>query len=75
MLALTLRSLERDGLLTREAFPEVLPRVEYERKINEAAGALRAEVNVLLAHGRKDAPIDLPNPLDEQRFRDPKNLQ
>ena len=30
MLALTLRSLERDGLLTREAFPEVPPRVEYE---------------------------------------------
>jgi DNA-binding HxlR family transcriptional regulator len=30
MLAVTLRSLERDGLLTREVFPEVPPRVEYE---------------------------------------------
>ncbi len=30
MLTLTLRSLERDGLLTREVFPEVPLRVEYE---------------------------------------------
>lgn len=30
MLTLTLRNLERDGLLTRELFPEVPLRVEYE---------------------------------------------
>ncbi len=30
MLTVTVRSLERDGLLTRELFPEVPLRVEYE---------------------------------------------
>ena len=29
MLAQTLRTLEQDGLLTREAFPTIPPRVEY----------------------------------------------
>lgn len=30
MLTLTLRNLERDGLVTRTVFPQIPPRVEYE---------------------------------------------
>lgn len=41
MLTLTLRNLQRDGLVVRHYFPEVPPRVEYELT-EMGAGVLRA---------------------------------
>src|SRR5713226_9646668 len=54
MLTLTLRGLERDGLVTRTVFPTIPPRVDYEltalgrslRKVVEPLGAwARAHMN------------------------------
>lgn len=47
MLTLTLRNLERDGLLTRTVYPTVPPKVEYEltpiaRELHESLLALTA---------------------------------
>jgi DNA-binding HxlR family transcriptional regulator len=45
MLTLTVRRLERDGLLTRTVFPTVPPKVEYE--LTETGRSLHVQVRAL----------------------------
>ncbi len=45
MLTLTLRNLERDGLVTRTVTPSIPPRVDYE--LTELGKSLRQPVNTL----------------------------
>jgi DNA-binding HxlR family transcriptional regulator len=45
MLTLTLRGLERDGILTRTVFPTIPPRVDYE--LTKLGRSLRAAVQPL----------------------------
>ncbi len=50
MLTLTLRQLERDGLVTRTVFPVVPPRVDYE--LTDLGAGLLAAVEPLVAWTR-----------------------
>ena len=50
MLTLTLRALERDGLVTRTVFPTIPPRVDYE--LTKLGRSLLVPVNGLSAWAR-----------------------
>src|SRR5207302_1334717 len=52
MLTLTLRGLERDGLVTRTVFPTIPPRVDYE--LTKLGRSLLAPVTGLGAWARKN---------------------
>ncbi|HXW48834.1 MAG TPA: helix-turn-helix domain-containing protein [Xanthobacteraceae bacterium] len=52
MLTLTLRALERDGLITRTVFPTIPPRVVYE--LTRLGGSLLEPVNALGLWARKN---------------------
>jgi DNA-binding HxlR family transcriptional regulator len=54
MLTLTLRGLERDGLVTRTVFPTIPPRVDYE--LTELAVTLLEPVMALVAWAEKNKP-------------------
>lgn len=72
MLTLTLRNLERDGLVKRTVTPTIPPRVDYE--LTELGHALKVPINALsqwaldnvdainAAQARFDAARDEPNP-------------
>src|SRR6266576_3149822 len=54
MLTLTLRALERDGLLTRTVFPTIPPRVEYE--LTQLGRSLLEPVSGLGLWARRNRP-------------------
>jgi DNA-binding HxlR family transcriptional regulator len=57
MLTLTLRGLERDGLVTRTVFPTVPPRVDYE--LTRLGHSLLEPVNGLGRWARQNQPAIL----------------
>jgi DNA-binding HxlR family transcriptional regulator len=55
MLTLTLRGLERDGLVTRTVFPTIPPRVDYE--LTRLGRSLLEPVSALGLWARKNRPV------------------
>jgi DNA-binding HxlR family transcriptional regulator len=62
MLTLTLRGLERDGLVTRTMYPTIPPKVEYE--LTDLGRSLIEPLMMLSAWGRKNRPA-----IEEARAR------
>ncbi len=54
MLTLTLRGLERDGLVTRTVYPTIPPRVDYE--LTKLGRTLREPLTTLAEWARKNRP-------------------
>ncbi len=54
MLTVTLRTLEADGLVQREIFPEIPPRVEYE--LTELGTSLLPHLNSLAEWAARNMP-------------------
>ncbi len=54
MLTLTLRGLERDGLVTRTVFPTIPPRVEYE--LTELGRTLKGPLGALAEWAQSNRP-------------------
>ncbi|KFC61720.1 putative transcriptional regulator, HxlR family [Devosia sp. LC5] len=68
MLTLTLRGLERDGLVQRTAFPTIPPRVEYA--LTEAGHSLKAPLQALVSWARsRQEGIETAQLLFDQRRR------
>ncbi|OMP77758.1 helix-turn-helix domain-containing protein [[Flexibacter] sp. ATCC 35208] len=67
MLTVTLRSLEADGLISREFYPEIPPRVEYE--LTQLGKSLIPPINNLLHWGQEHLETILGN---RKRYEDEK---
>ena len=57
MLTLTLRGLERDGLVTRTVYPTIPPRVDYE--LTKLGRTLRDPLTAVADWARKHRPVIL----------------
>lgn len=74
MLTLTLRGLERDGLVTRTMFPTIPPRVEYE--LTALGRTLRGPLGAIADWARTNRPaIDRAQKLFDAAHAGSKNVR